>query len=299
MRGSQLLEHQAVGLQHVGELSGVLPPAADHLRLDPLPALDQAVDRLGDLQLAAPGGLQGACRIEDRWTEEVDPDQRQVGGRVLRLLDQPNDAVAVQLGDAVGARVVDLREQDQRVGLRLAKGGHEAGDPLREQVVAQVHDEGRVAEEVLGGEHRVREAGRPVLGDVGDRGAERGAVAGRLADLIAGLGRDHDADLGHARLDQRLDPVEEHGLVGDRHQLLRRGMRDRAQPRSRAAREDEAFQVCPSNGLQGYPPASRGRSLSVAASTRAGRSLAAKSPANAPQLRDRALRRAAARHPPR
>ena len=27
-----LLQHQPVGLEHVGELAGVLPPAADHLR---------------------------------------------------------------------------------------------------------------------------------------------------------------------------------------------------------------------------------------------------------------------------
>ena len=34
-----------------------------------------------------------------------------------------------------------------------------------------------------------------VLDDVGDLGAEVGAVAGRLADLIAGLGGDDDPDL--------------------------------------------------------------------------------------------------------
>src|SRR5665811_1374827 len=48
----ELLEHQAVGLEHVGELAGVLPPAADDLRLDLVAVLDQALDRLGYLQLA-------------------------------------------------------------------------------------------------------------------------------------------------------------------------------------------------------------------------------------------------------
>ena len=37
-----LLEHEAVGLEHVGELAGVLPPAADDLRLDPVAVVDQA-----------------------------------------------------------------------------------------------------------------------------------------------------------------------------------------------------------------------------------------------------------------
>ena len=46
---------------------------------------------------------------------------------------------------------------------------------------------GRVAEERLGGQHRVGEAGGLVLDDVGDLDAELRAVAGGLADLVAGL----------------------------------------------------------------------------------------------------------------
>ena len=72
------------------------------------------------------------------------------------------------------------------------------------------------------------------------------AVAGRRADLVAGLRRDDDPDLGDAGLDQRLDPVEEHGLVGDGHELLRRGVGDRAQPRAGAAREDQSLKAPPS-----------------------------------------------------
>ena len=99
--GLDLLQHEAVGLEHVGELAGVLPPAADHLRLHLVAVLDQALDRLGDLQLAAPGGLQGAGGLEDRRAEEVDADQGEVRRRVFRLLDQAHDALAVELGDAV------------------------------------------------------------------------------------------------------------------------------------------------------------------------------------------------------
>ena len=62
----QLLQHQPVGLEHVGELAGVLPPAAHDLGLDPVAVVDQALDRLGDLQLAAPGGLERAGGVEDR-----------------------------------------------------------------------------------------------------------------------------------------------------------------------------------------------------------------------------------------
>ena len=82
------------------------------------------------------------------------------------------------------------------------------------------------------------EPGRFVLDDVGDLGAEPGAVAGRLADLIAGLGRDDDPDLAHPGVDQRLDPVEEHGFVGDGHELLRRGVGDGPQASARPHRRE-------------------------------------------------------------
>ena len=57
-----------------------------------------------------------------------------------------------------------------------------------EQVVAEVHHERRRAQERLGGQHGVGKAGGLVLEDVGDLDAELRAVAGHLADLVAGLG---------------------------------------------------------------------------------------------------------------
>ena len=84
-------------------------------------------------------------------------------------------AVHVELGDAELPRVVDVREQDLR-GRRLGRprrarvagrAPREAVDEgpqvLLEHVVAEVHDEVVVAEEVAGDEHAVREAERRVL----------------------------------------------------------------------------------------------------------------------------------------
>ena len=55
-------------------------------------------------------------------------------------------------------RIGDLGEKDQRVGLRRAKGGHQVRDSALEQVVAEVHDKRRVAEELLRGESGVRQS---------------------------------------------------------------------------------------------------------------------------------------------
>ena len=51
------------------------------------------------------------------------------------------------------------------------------GDAADEEVVAEVHDEVVVAEEILGDEHAVGQAERCFLRDVGDLDAELGAVA--------------------------------------------------------------------------------------------------------------------------
>ena len=69
------------------------------------------------------------------------------------------------------------------------------------------------------------------------------SVAGGRADLAAGLRGDDDPDLADARGRHRLDAVEQHRLVGDGDQLLRRRVGDRAQTRPFAARKDQAFEL--------------------------------------------------------
>ena len=80
----------------------------------------------------------------------------------------------------------------------------ELDEALLEHVVAEVHHEVVVAEEVAGDEHAVREAEGRVLGDVGDVDAPARAVADRGADLVGGVA-DDDADLADARLGHVLD----------------------------------------------------------------------------------------------
>src|SRR5204863_448975 len=69
----------------------------------------------------------------------------------------------------------------------------EPRDAVLDEVVAQVHDERIVANEVGGDLDRVRETERRLLLDVGDVDAEARAVADRGADL--GLAVHHHRDL--------------------------------------------------------------------------------------------------------
>ena len=88
----------------------------------------------------------------------------------------------------------------------------------------------------------MREPERLVLEDVGDAHAKARAVARDLFYLRARLRGDDDPDLLDARLGHRLDPVEQHRLVRDRHELLRARVRDRAQARALASGEDQSLQ---------------------------------------------------------
>ena len=185
-------------------------------------------------------GSIDAGRVEDRGREHVDADQREVGLGLLRLLDQPRHAPVVQLRHAVVLGVGHRREQDQRVRLVGAERVDEVDDAVAQQVVAEVHDERRVAQERLGGEQRVGQPERLVLLDVLDRDAERRPVAGRFPDLGAGLRGDDDPHLVDAGRGHRLDAVEEHGLVRHRHELLGARVGERAQAGALAAGQDQS-----------------------------------------------------------
>ena len=78
----QVVEDQAVGLEHVLQAPGVLPPAAHDVRLDAHAAVDQVLDRVGDLELAARRRLDRARRVVDLRREHVHADERQVGRRL-------------------------------------------------------------------------------------------------------------------------------------------------------------------------------------------------------------------------
>ena len=60
------VEDEPVGLEHVVQAAGVLPPAADDVRLDAAPGVDEVLDRVGDLELAARRRLDRAGGVVDR-----------------------------------------------------------------------------------------------------------------------------------------------------------------------------------------------------------------------------------------
>ncbi len=62
---AEVVEDQPVRLEHVVQAPGVLPPAAHDVRLDAHARVDQVLDRVGDLELAALRRLDRARRVVD------------------------------------------------------------------------------------------------------------------------------------------------------------------------------------------------------------------------------------------
>ena len=188
------------------------------------------LDGVGDLQFAAGAGLDGLDAGEHGGSEQVHAHERQVALWFGRLLDQALDGAVGELGDAVLTRVGNLLQQDEGIRRTLREAAHERRDALLEEVVA---------EELLGDEYGVREAEGRRLGDVGDLQTEAAAVADGSLDLGSRVA-DHQADFGDAGLAHGLEAVEEHRLVGDRHELLGGGVGNGPQTSAGSAAEDES-----------------------------------------------------------
>ena len=177
------VENKTVTFEQRVFLARVDPPSVEHLVTNPVALFEQPLDGVGDLEFAALGRLDRARRGEDRRVEQIDPDQGQVRGRVLRLLDQfLYLAGSVDSRDAERRGVIDLGQQDlgdQLVGLfaelrfvgglsRRLKARDKLLKTLFEHVVAEIHDEVVVAKELLGYQYTVSQPERLGLRDVGD-----------------------------------------------------------------------------------------------------------------------------------
>ena len=164
----------------------------------------------------------------DGRSEDVDTDQGEIGGWLLGLFDQSYDISAlIENRDSELLRVVDSGQQDLRISRCRNELLDELADAADEKVVAQVHDEVVITEELLGDEDTVRETERCLLREVGHLDAQIRAVANGVLDLTRRVAND-DADVGDTRVANGLQAIEQNRLVGNRHQLLCRRVGDGA-----------------------------------------------------------------------
>src|SRR3954452_4619513 len=241
------VENQSVRLEHVLELARVLPPAVDEMRPHLETPIDEVLDRVGDLQLVPEARLDALDRVEHRRREHVNADQREIALRLLRFLDQPHDAAVAKFRDAEHLRIADTREQDLRGGRARDELVDESVDAFVQEIVSKVHHERLGADERLADQDGMRQAARRVLLDVGDPYVPPRSVAHRRTNLRLRIAH-HHPDLADAGRGQRFDPVEQHRLVRDRHELLGARVGQRPEASALAAAENQPFhRVWPPN----------------------------------------------------
>src|SRR5207249_12306844 len=115
------------------------------------------------------------------------------------------------------------------------------------EVVAEVKHEWGVAQEIARSGDCVGNPQWSILLDERCRRAKLRAVPDGCGYLLACIPHD-DSDVRYPRLNQLLDRIEDHGLVGDRNELL--GVREgkRTEAASFATAEDEPLQRAVSTG---------------------------------------------------
>src|SRR3990172_639559 len=227
--GGKRLEDDAVRRQEVVVPAGVDPLTLDDLGADVVAMIQQPLNRVGDLELAAGGRLDAGDRFEDARREHVDAYDGEGGRGVFGLFDDLHQAFALELGDTELAGVGDLLKHDAGVVAGSGEGVDVGDDAVREEVVAEEGHKRGGFHGFPGDADGLGDAAGLELVEVGDLGTEAGAVAGFAADLVAGFGRHDDGDIGDAGLDEVLDDVEEDGLVGDGDHLLGARVGERTQ----------------------------------------------------------------------
>ena len=207
-----------------------------------VPGVHQLLDGIGDLQFAAPGRPDPVDGLVYQGREQVDAHQGQVGRRILGLLHQLlHPPIPVHHRHPEVAGIGHLFEEDDRIRPGSGELVHKFPDAGVDQVVAQVHDEGAVPQEIPGGLYGVGQAERFRLVDVGEAHAPAFTAAQAPFDLVAGLrGVDHP-DLPDPGPRQVLHHEVQDRLVGHRHQLFGDAVGQRAEARPLASAQDQSL----------------------------------------------------------
>ena len=234
VRAAHALDHLVV---RIDRLAGVPPVAVEDVVLE-RPLADVVVVDVGDLELAAGGGLELLDDVEDIRVVAVHARDGQCARGVERLLDDLRDATVNDPRHAEVTQMLRLtyvREQYASPHVLRLEVAHHLRDRLAEDVVGEHDDDAIVAGEVA------RESER--LGDAA------GAFLLRIAELVSEValkvfnvvGAGHEQQLADTGLAQKVDGPLDHRLVADGQQVLVGDAGQRIEARPRPAREDNAF----------------------------------------------------------
>lgn len=256
---SDLLGHghgQVLGVLHGADELGGLVQALHGAGVQPRVAAAQGDDgqrpllqvhpvEVGDLQLAAGGGLHFMCLGGHVARVEVQAGDGVAGlGLGGLLLDGDGPALAVELHDAEALGVVHVVAEDRGTArLRVLDGLLQvAAEAVAVEDVVAEHEGARLAgDEVLADGEGLRQAvGARLLG-VGEVHSVARAVPEQALEVGQVRRRGDDQDVPDTRQHEGGQRVVDHGLVVDRQQLLGGHERERVQARAGPACKNDAF----------------------------------------------------------
>ena len=228
----------------------------EQLAADAVAVVDEPLDGVGDLELAPRRRLDGPHGLVDARGRRGRRrrGRGRVGGsagfstRRTTLPSASSSAMPKRCGSGTCLSRICAAGGVGSSARAARNSADEGGQVLLEQVVAEVHDEVVVAEEVAGDEHAVGQAERRVLGDVGDLqrrtrlpSPTAAITSSRVSPTMMPISVMPAATIASM-------PVEQDRLVGHRHELLGARVGDRAQPRAGAAGEDRGPSWCRGQG---------------------------------------------------
>ena len=209
-------------------------------------AIEIGADHIGDLELAALRGLQGAGDRGHVAVEEIEtgdcPARCGVGG----LLDDIRGAagLGIEADHPVTLGILDLIGENRRAAGRRRCRGHVAFRAHRvamEDIVAEDQRRGAAGEEFLADQEGLGEPLGLRLHRIAQVDPERDTgPQQRLEHRQVARGGD-DQDVADARQHQYRERVIDHRLVEHGQELFRDRQRRRIEPRARSTGEDDAL----------------------------------------------------------
>ena len=200
--------------------AGVEPGSFELARQDGFALVNEGLDGVGDLVLAACGRLESWEDRPDFGSKEVETGHCEVGLGVLGLFDEFNDAVPFDVGDSESGRVFNRHDEVEVRAAGRLEFVFELGERAVVDCVAQIENEGVASDELFGKAYGV---GKPLgfwLTDEGELDAEFGAVAEPFSHR-GFVFADDDADFRDPHLLHSIEGVLHRDPVRQREKRLR------------------------------------------------------------------------------
>jgi len=233
---------EVIGAEQGLKCAGIRPPPVQYL-VSELAFIDVEAIHIRNLKLTSSRRLQAANLLEYAIVVEINPDDCELGFRLLWLLFNANHAVSPQFRHAETLRVGNFLQQNLCSVALFFELFDSMADVRFDNVVAQDYADGIVASKIFSQAECLRDPTLSLLVRIIDVFQAKIAAIGQQSQKVTSiLAPCHNEDFFDARVDQGLNGIIHHGLVIDRKQVFVRHSREGIQTAARTPRKDYALE---------------------------------------------------------